>query len=331
MKKIIMAGIFWIFLLSAGGRVMCANWISTELCSIEWGAEENQLLLTEKAVNDPGTPGDSSDDYVEPPRGPHIAQVDGNENIIIGSFETRQLKCFSESGDLIFNFSYDSDGYDPDVFRYAPSVIYVGENQKLYVQSDPANNFIPVVDYGGEIIERKRPFDQDPDATIDFMNSAPDGSLFLYNEKYGWITYKNGITVPGGSTGFLATNGSFYTVTKKTANSLEFKKFENPDSTTLAETRELTEIPVDVDTLVAAGLINGGDGNSLYVILAINSYFNFEIWQYDLNYNVIDKLALTSEEPYEGIGINPFIRSDGNLYEFLAREDGLHVIRWSKE
>lgn len=331
MKRINQSALIVALIFCITDYALCSSWVSAELCVIEWGPEENQLMLTEKAINDPGTPEDSTDDYIEPVRGPHIAIVDVDENIIIGSFESRQLKGFSNSADLIFDFSYDGDSYDSDIFKYAPFAIYVDEIPNLYVQSDPGNNSIPVVDYNGEIIEQIRPFAQDPDATIDFMWNAPDGSLFAFNEIYGWITYKEGISTSGGSTGFLAADGSFYTVTKKTANSLEFKRFENPDSTTLAETRELTEVPVEVDTLVAAGLINGGDGNNLYVILAINEYFYFEIWQFDLEYNVIDKLVLTNEEPYEGLGISPFIRDDGNIYEFLSREDGLHVIRWSKE
>jgi hypothetical protein len=207
----------------------------------------------------------------------------------------------------------------------------VDSSMRLYIQSDPGTRYVPVIEYSGEIVDKIRPFSQDPEAYINYMNWSPNGTLFFFNREYGWVTYENGESKVGGSTCFLAANGSFYTVTKKSANSVEFKKFENPDSTTLAESRELTEVPIEADTLVAAGLIKGGDGNSLYVTLAINEYDYFEIWQFGLDYNLIDKITLTNEKPYEGLGISPFIRSDGNIYEFLAREDGLHVIRWSKE
>jgi hypothetical protein len=99
----------------------------------------------------------------------------------------------------------------------------------------------------------------------------------------------------------------------------------------MAESRELTEVPVAVDTLLGAGLLNGGDGNSLYVIMNINDYNTFEVWQFDLDYNFIDKLVLPVEEPYQDLRIFPLIRRDGNIYEFRFREDGFHVVRWSKE
>ena len=28
---------------------------------------------------------------------------------------------------------------------------------------------------------------------------------------------------------------------------------------------------------------------------------------------------------------SPFLRGDGNVYQFLCEDDGMHVIRWSKE
>jgi hypothetical protein len=155
--------------------------------------------------------------------------------------------------------------------------------------------------------------------------------LFFFNRNLGWVTYFDGNSTPGGTTGFKANDGSYYTVSKKTATSLEFKRYENPDNTGLAESRKLTEVPIEVDTLIGADLINGGDGNSLYIMLLINEFFYFEIWQFDLDYNVVDKLALTNEEAYGDLRITPFIRSDGNIYEFLFRDDGLHVIRWCKE
>lgn len=302
---------------------LCAEYTSTDLFTIPWGSGENELFILPAEITDSGVLAISE--------GPRIAFVDQLGNVVFSSFQTYQLKGFSNSGELIFDFSTDGADFNPEMYDETPENIYVDSLMRLYIQSDPGTKYVPVIEYSGEIVEKIRPFRQNPNATINYMSWSPDGVLFFFNREYGWVTYSDGESRAGGSTGFLASNGSFYSVTRKTANSLQFKKFENPDSTTLAETRESTEVPVDVDTLVAAGLINGGDGNSIYVILAINSYFNFEIWQFDLDYNNIDKLSLTSEKPYEGIAINPFIRDDGNIYEFLAREDGLHVIRWSKE
>jgi len=313
------------FLLIQFNLAFSEQWISSDILTIEWGIEPNQLDFS------PGGPVGPAGSFEEPSAGPSRAIVDIEENIIVCSFQLFQLKGFTNTGDLIFDFSIYGADFDPEMYYELPENIYVDSLLRLYVQSDPGTRYAPVIEYSGEIVDKIRPFSQNSDAYINYMNWSPNGTLFFFNREYGWVTYSDGQSQVGGSTCFLAANGSFYTVAKKSANSVEFKKFENPDSTTLAETRELTEVPIEADTLVAVGLINGGDGHSLYVVLAINDFNHSEIWQFDFEYNVIDKLILTNEESYEGMGLSPFVRNDGNIYEFLFREDGLHVIRWSKE
>jgi len=322
MKQIVLVLLISLCIYSFGNA---GGWESTELCVIGWGIEPNQLDFS------PGGPVGPAGSFEEPTAGPSRAIVDIEENIIVCSFQLFQLKGFTNTGDLIFDFSIYGADFDPEMYYELPENIYVDSLLRLYVQSDPGTRYVPVIEYSGEIVDKIRPFSQDSDAYINYMDWGPNGTLFFFNREYGWVTYSDGQSQVGGSTCFLAANGSFYTVTKKSANSLEFKKFENPDSGTLAETRELTEVPIEADTLVAAGLINGGDGHSLFVVLAINDFSHSEIWQFDLEYNMVDKLILTNEEPYEGMGLSPFIRNDGNIYQFLFSEDGLHVVRWSRE
>jgi hypothetical protein len=321
MNKLISAGLLILhcYLLSYG-----ENWTSTELTLIQWGSGESQLEFY------PGGPVGPPGSFEEPAMGPHLALVDSAENIVICSFQLGQLKIFDNNGDLISDLSRTSPNYNSDIFYENPANIFLDSLCHMIIQSDPGTPFAPEVDYSGNILDRIRPFYQDTAAYIQYMNWSPTGTMFFFNRDYGWVTYSEGVSTPGGSTGFLATNGSFYAVTKKSANSLQFKKFENPDSTTLAETRDSTEIAVAVDTLVAAGLTNGGDGDNLYVMMFINNYITREIWQFDLDYNILDKLILPPDSTYQGLGIVPFIRHDGNIYEFRTREDGLHVIRWTK-
>ncbi len=312
-------------LVFARATAATGGYAPVEISVIPWGAGSNELnLVLGGPVGPPGS-------FEVPAMAPNIAMIDMNETIIVSCFQTGQLKGFSTDGSLTFDFSRGTPGYNPDIFYENPENIYIDSLSRLYVQSDRGTQFVPVVDYTGQIVEKIRPFSQDSIAYIHFMNWSSTGTLFFFNRIYGWVTYSNGQSTPGGSTGFLAANGSFYTAYKKTASSLEFKRFENPDSTTLAESRELTEVPVTVDTLVAAGLLNGGDGQGLYVIINVNDYNTFQIWQFDLSYNFMDKLVLPVEEAYQGLRILPFVRRDGNIYEFRFREDGFHVIRWSKE
>jgi hypothetical protein len=302
-----------------------SGWQADELTVIERGYDEATIAFSPSGtVGGPGT-------FEEPAEAPHMAIIDKDENIIIISAQTYQFKGFNSQGQLLFDFSSGIAGYNPELFDESPMAVYVDSLSRLYLQTDFALSYVPVISYAGELLNKIQPFRQDSTALIEAMNWAPDGTIFLFNRTYGWVTYSNGISTSGGTTGFKANNGSYYTVRKKTATSVEFKRYENPDSTGLAESRTLTEVPIAVDTLVGAGLLNGGDGNSLYVILAINDFFQNQIWQFDLNYNVMDSLTLTNEEAYGDLRINPYIRSDGRIYEFLFREDGLHVIRWTKE
>jgi len=281
----------------------------------------------------PGGPvgGPGSNSFEEPAEGPHMAVVDDAENIIIISAQNRQFKGFDSQGSLLFDYSKGRPGYNFQYYDESPLEIYVDPLMHIYVQSDFSKSYVPVISYIGELLDKIRPFAQDSSASIDAMNWAPDGTLFLFNRTYGWVTYSNGVSTPGGTTGFKANNGSYYTVRKKTGASLEFKRYENPDSTGLAESRVLTDVPIAVDTLLGAGLINGGDGNSLWIMLAVNDFFTNQIWQFDLDYNVLDSLTLTNEEAYGDLRIPPYIRNDANIYEFLFREDGLHVIKWTKQ
>jgi len=300
-------------------------WQSSELAIIRKGYNDSEIAFSpSETIGGPGT-------FEYQGEGPHMAVVDDTENIMIISAQTRQFKGFDSQGTLLFDYSKGKPGYNSAFYDESAFSIYVDSLLRIYVQSDFGKTYVPVISYSGELLDKIRPFQQDSTAIIDAMNWAPDGTLFLFNRTYGWVTYSNGISTAGGTTGFKANNGSYFTVHKKTATSLEFIRYENPDSSGLPETKVLTELPVAVDTLVGAGLINGGDGNSLWVMLAVNDFFINQIWQFDLDYNVLDSLTLTNEEAYGDLRIPPYIRNDGNIYEFLFREDGLHVIKWTKQ
>ena len=47
--------------------------------------------------------------------------------------------------------------------------------------------------------------------------------------------------------------------------------------------------------------------------------------------DLVDKVILWTEPMYYDSCPDPFITANGNVYEFRCLEDGLHVIRWTKE
>jgi len=52
---------------------------------------------------------------------------------------------------------------------------------------------------------------------------------------------------------------------------------------------------------------------------------------YDINYLLKDEFILPQVTNKYYLTLQPFLRSDGNVYEFRCLDDGLHVIRWSRK
>lgn len=322
MKKFLL---FPIVSICISGYALAGEWVSKELCVIKRGIGQNKIDYSPGGtVGGPGT-------FEEPGEGPHTAIVDTEENIIIGSFSTRQLKGFSNTGDLIFDLSEGSPDYSSELYSGYIFEMCVDSLSNIYLVIDPPAKTVPVINYNGELVGNLRSPDQSRYAKIRRISHAPDGRIFYFMTPGGWVCYQNGSYKQGGTPLFAASDGNFYGARKGGPGSIMFIKFVNPGQFGKPESKDSTEIFIDTDTLVTAGLLNGGDGFYLYVILAVNKYFNYEIWQFDLDYNVVDKLTLKNEEAYGDLRLLPFIRKDGNIYQFLFREDGMYVIRWSKE
>ena len=319
-----------LILICICGYVWASEWKSTELCMINWEGD-GYTLFSKKALNNSGTPEITSDDYIQTPRGPQIAIVDMSENIIVSSDELRQLVGFDSTGELIFNFSYKASGYRPDITKFVPRNIYVDTLSRLYIQTSPAMDYMPVVNYNYEIQGKIQPFPGDPHAQIWSFNWAPDGALFFRNPLYGWVTYVDGESRFGGSSDFRASDGCFYDLFRTGNNAVTIDRSLNPDRYGKPAKNTQTDINIRAGIIVFAKLLAGGDGNFLYILLNLDSDNHYEIRQYDLKYRLVDKLVLPDEPAYEDWRIDPFVRRDGNIYVFRTRKDGMRVVRWSKQ
>jgi hypothetical protein len=147
------------------------------------------------------------------------------------------------------------------------------------------------------------------------------------------ITYADGQFFNGGSTGFLASNGSYYSVRALYPSTLVFNKYENPDTAGVAATRQFTEVEFPDDSISASEILNGGGGNNLYVYIRklVVDYFTFEVWEFDLEYNLLAKAIFPPAENKYDWFITPFVSRDGSIYEFRCLDDGVHVVKWTKE
>jgi hypothetical protein len=306
-----------------------AAYIQAELFTIQWGDGPNQLKFRPMEIiyHDPG--GIAPGYEVDAGSGPSDVFVDKDENFIFSSFDNGQLIGFDNSGQVIFDFSYWALDYNPEIFTNQITGVYVDSLLRLYVVDD--SYFVSVADYNGNVLEKLYPFA--PDSSVPVLSMYPkfNGQICFYGKDRGLVTYSNGEFGPGGTPGFMASNGSFYTVWSYSLHSIKFNKYQNPDTGGKAETRQFTEVEFPDDTIYAAGVLPGGDGSKIYVVVTPDTTGGGEIWELDLEYNVLDKLICTIRSENDVWGITSFIHTNGNIYRFRCLEDGVHVIKWMKQ
>jgi len=314
-----------------------AAYLSQELFIINWGEEPNQLKMEITSISDNSTPDDPYDDEVTAGAGPSDAFVDADGNIIFSSYEFGQLKGFDSQGNLRFDFSLASPQYNSEIFTGSVAAIYVDGDAHLFVLSAPNNGSVSVVDYNGDIISTLYPFLDSSGVTISLLSWSYDGKIFFHDSGRGWRAYLGGDFENWGTPGFLAMNGSFYaakafTLDAKTpTDSIKFNKYESPDSTGVAHSRELKTIIYPSMNLYSASLLNALDGSFLYNFVCVDDYSSFEVWVHDLDYEVKFRIELEAVDEDLGWFIPPFVSSDGSIYEFRSLNDGLHVVKWTKE
>ena len=321
---------FSLFILARS--VSVASYTPSEMFVINWGPASNELKISEAAYNDyMGTPEDSLDDYVELGGGPSDAFVDITGNVIFSSYDFGQLKGFDHYGELIFDYSHGEAGYNPGIFSRSAEDYYVDSLLNIYVVDSDERDFVAVADYNGNLLEKLYPFG--PDSTIPILSMYPkfDGSITFYGENQRMVTYYNGQFINGGTPGFLAANGSFYSAKAVSPQKIKFNKFENPDSYGVAETRLFSEIQFPADSFHTAIILDGGDGNRLFTFLSVQRPDGYEVWELDLSYNRLDRISIQLRQNKYLWGVNPFIALDNTIYEFRCLDDGLHVIKWTKQ
>jgi len=309
-----------------------ATYIQEELFVIEWGEENSQLKLEPPYSTPPDTfPGYVTDGELSSGSGPNKVFVDRDENFIFSSYDFGQIKGFSNNGELIFNFSSGETQYDPEIHRGQPEEIYVDSLFRLYIVNFPGWNFVPVVDYEGNVLEKLNPHAPDTNVRIVSLYGQYNGEISFYSFEYGYYTYNNSVFFEGGTGRFLASNGTYYSAGALFPDTIEFIRSENPDNKENAAVIERISKVYPFDSLYVAKILAGGDGSSLYVLIRMDYQGGDEIWEFDLEYNLVDRIKLECWTEEAVWNIAPFIGHDGSVYEFRCFEDGMHVIRWRKE
>ena len=320
-----------ILILITASALKSAGYVDNELFMIPWGESSDQLRIEPLTFDDPGTPEDSTDDIPQPGSGPSLTFIDEAGNVLVGSYVFQQLKGFTNAGQLIFDYSYGSEEYKQDMYLETIAGIYVDSLKDLYILGFPDRDFVAKTDYEGNVIDSLLPFGSSSGTEIMDMSWSTNGSIFFYDFTRGWKMLSNGEYFAGGSSGFLANNGSFYAAIIEDSVTIKFNKFENPDSAGHAESRQYTNVSFSSEAIYSCKIMNGGDGDHLFVEARRMDYITYEVWVFDMNYVRLDRIILPSASTQYDWRVPPFVWINGSVYEFRVMDDGLHVIKWTKE
>jgi len=318
-----------ILLLLAG--TVSAKYAPREMFVIGWGNGPDQLKIHIPTININET--DTTDYDIDPGDGPSFGFIDIKDNVVVGSCNFNQLKVFSNSGELI----YDILGNDTQIKRRIESEsideIYIDSLSRIYLTTFPGLPIVPIIDYAGNIIDSLMPFGDSLHIQIVGLSWAHNGTLYFCEKTKGYCNLNQGIYRPGGTKAFLAHDGFYYSTLEIPPFIISFGKYTGPDSFGRPTTQEFKDISCSPDTIDYAIILNGGDGSRLfvYVIKRMNGQYNEEVRVYDLEYNLLDIASFPQYESRYDCHLDPFVTRDNSIYEFRCLEDGLHVIKWTKQ
>ncbi len=321
-----------LFILVVFRNVMAIDYYSSiEFAYIYWGDGTNEIKITAPIVN--GIISDTTDYDIDPGNGPSYGFIDLNENIVIVSCGLNQLKVFSKSGELI----YDILGSDTQIKRRIESQsvdeIYIDTLSHIYLTTFPGISIVPIIDYMGNIIDSLVPYADSGNIQIVGLSWSPSGQICFDELHHGYRRLYNNQILSGGSKAFLANDNKYYAALESPPTSIQFLKSTDPDSTGRPVMHEFKNIDYIPDTIEYATILSGGDGSKLFILVAtlLNEQYTNQIWVYDLEYNLLATASFPQYESKYDRYLDPFVACDNSIYEFRCLDDGLHVIKWTKQ
>jgi len=320
MKKIEKALIF-VFILS---NLYAAEYQATEMFVLPWGNENDQEIPI--VFDEHGDPW-----------GPSGYFVDNSENIYISTF--------------YFGFrKYDNQG--KTIFSNNSDVAYfaVDDSEQVYFTTKKITegNVICTMDKYGE-------------ARDTFLFKIGPIGIRINKIKYirGKIYIRGFAEKPGSQTAYISNNNLtvlnkkqyipfnsdsvYFFAETQTTSVTEIKrkesfnkKFINLFKLYTDENGEIIKEKYRVDGIcrfphVRAKVIGIDDRDNLYIYIKYGRQMPIDVAIIDRNLNFIAQIEMIPLSQTRGLWSRPFVRSDGNIYEFRDLEDGLHIIRWSRE
>jgi len=298
-----------------------------EITFISWGDADNQLHISDPVFVEGDEPGAGS---LSPWGGPTQGFVDAEERIYFSCYDPGYFKAFDRAGNLVTYIRPDSSDNGATIFIESVNAFYVDSLFRVYIESFPQMKYITVLTLDGRVIDRLNPFGPDSGVNIDGLDYHSLDVLTFDCWYRGYYTYIGGQFEEGGGFSWRAGDGFYYFINYFDSTSMTFIKYLNPNLRGSPEWRDSTIVPYD-GNLKSAGLLAVDDSMNFYVRFVDQEPLRDGIQVYNDEYELIDEIIMATYENKYRWYMKNFVRRDGNIYEFRCLDDGVHVIKWTKE
>jgi len=303
---------------------------ATEILFIEWGDGPDQLKICEPFIE--YNPDDSSDFMVTDCGGPDQAFVDKNENMYFTLYYFRGFKAFRSDGSRLFDYSEGMPGYDPEFYRNGVGQFYVDSLCRIYTNASLDYDYVAMVDTMGNLLAKLSPYGAGSgNRAVTFYRNSNDILLMYFRhegQSLGY-TYENQQFVPGGCM-WLAVDGYCYWARKIGSFTIEFMKHQGGDTLGIGGWEEIVtrQYPLEMFNL---GLLGVDDNMKIYLCITFPETDEAWVAVYDTLFQLDTEFVLPSSPNRYDWAMSPFMRHDGNVYEFRCLDDGMHIYRWVRE
>ena len=294
---------------------------------IGWGDGNNQLKIT-PTWREYGADTTEYEEYLS--IGPSIGIADTNVNIYFISSYFGQLKCFNNKGELILDRSNLAEGVCPN----PPHDMFLDSLGHIYLTTEPPINYVPVTNLEGKLLTRLFPY-PDTSKLIYRLYHDISGTLFFWSLGDNIsMAYSGGDFKAVANTCMMGNNGYLYTIdecSEEYPHAIKFIRYNSPDRSDSPDTTDSTFVEIPGHNIFYNDLIIGGDGSKLYIFLSKFQETSSYLYIYDLEYRLLDEITFPELSETYTSGMSPFVDRRGNVYEFRFMDDGLHVIKWTKQ
>jgi hypothetical protein len=311
-----------------------AAYTASEILVIPWGEGPNELEIAEPYLVYDDTPGADTTGYPAATGGPSKPFVDREENFYFISYHISYLKGFNSEGEVIVDYSEGKTEFRDEFFRGIFLDFYVDSLGRIFCNgNDVDGGYVAVADRNNNLLDKLNPLGVGSGVPCSFICWGSDDVLIFQSRNHGYSTYMNGEFYPGGAGGWRAKDGVYYFGMPADASTIQVFRYENPDTTGQPSSMDTLYFPQEIENLRSGGLVGMDDEMNFYLGYKDSTGSRHGIRVYNQNQEFIDELEYLprEENKYLWDTPNPFLRHDGNIYEFHCRDDGMHIFRWSRE